>query len=82
MTNEENEMRQKVMDEESIANLEDNDESFDSESECENRRIERERRSAFFEQPDENKCGRGKRIRNKTLFSFLQTKYKDLTEKD
>ena len=34
MTNEENEMRQKVMDEESIANLEDNGKSFDSESKC------------------------------------------------
>ena len=60
----------------------DEDEDSDDEEEPASRNEERERRSAHFGTPNEEEHGRGKRDRTKSSFSFLQTKFEDLDEKD
>jgi hypothetical protein len=63
----------------------DEEEDVDSEDdEIEQRRnIEKQRRSEHFKMPDSENYGRGKRERKQTInFSFLQTKFDDLTKED
>ena len=64
------------------SNIEPIEENDDSDGEYEHRREEKERRSSYFQVPDESKYGRGKRTRNNKTYSFLQTKIQDLSEMD
>ena len=60
----------------------DDDESDDdSEDEPDTRKEQHDQRSVYFDTPNENDYGRGKRDK-KTSFSFLQTSFEDLTQDD
>ena len=58
------------------------DEDTDDEEEPVGRRAEKERRASHFLTHEGDKYGRGKREKTKSSFSFLQTKFKDLTVDD
>ena len=67
-------------DEESDDNESDSD--SDSEDEPDTRKEERDRRSDHFDIPNNNDYGRGKRRKNPSGHSFLQTSFEDLTKDD
>jgi hypothetical protein len=60
----------------------DDESDDDSEDEPDTRKKERERRSVHFDIPNENDYGRGKRKKQQTSFSFLQTRFEELTADD
>jgi hypothetical protein len=71
--------------ENSPSDEESSDDSSDSESEPEHRERERERRGDYFADHNNDQYGRGKRDRDKPsseAYSFLQTKFMDLTDED